>query len=425
MIKFISKASFVLLLCGILLLAGCKDTTPKKIFYDDVNLYVGQTQAIILTFEGERDAVTYSDYDETIIQIKNGMVKALSPGTTTVKITGNNTGATGSFKVTVSYEPGVQSMEGFNRAGTFDEEDPLSLWTITGTTAERHIVEIDEQGGNATYAFKLWYEDLAAIDVTLSYLLEDMPAGVYTFTMQIRAGNLGEVTALINDSEYKWTEGQIYTNKNTTYLVYELAEDGDIDFSLTVTAAAVSEGETGGWGFIDDIAVEKGDTAPENLVNSMTVNYSFEDGLEGWTVVTNDGFLGQLTENSTVASHSGAYGVNYWGAAGANDSLTISQIVSSLPAGTYRLSICMIVGCDNTSVSELQEGYIYIKNYDGADGVLTKDVKVMTGWNNGDMVVYTLDNINVTNATVEVGLVLTMGANTVWIHFDDFILESE
>lgn len=229
---------------------------------------------------------------------------------------------------------------------------------------------------------------------------------------------LDELAVSINGEQFLWSAGQIMLNKNTSYFVYELAEDGDIAFSVTVTAA---EGNSG-WGYLDDIAVEKGDTAPLISVFPANLNYSFENGLEDWVLEQNDGFLGAVNAYSTTTAATGVYAINYWGEKGASDAFTLKQTVTGLTEGTYRLSIMMMIGCD-LALTELSEAYIYIRDYDGEGSELQLPLGAVTGWNEGNMTLYALEGIEITQSTAEIGLYMSMGENTVWIHFDDFLLE--
>jgi len=392
--------------------------STTAIFIDDITMIIGETIVLKPEFTGERDAVAYSVADESVCVVRNGMLRAAAEGATEVTVSCENSEAACTFSVTVTKEAGVEAIDEFNIAGGFDNEDPLGKWEISGATAELHIVESDAEGGNSTNAFKLWCSDDGPIDVTLSRALVDMPAGTYTFTMKARAGMLDELAVSINGEQFLWSAGQIMLNKNTSYFVYELAEDGDIAFSVTVTAA---EGNSG-WGYLDDIAVEKGDTAPLISVFPANLNYSFENGLEDWVLEQNDGFLGAVNAYSTTTAATGVYAINYWGEKGASDAFTLKQTVTGLTEGTYRLSIMMMIGCD-LALTELSEAYIYIRDYDGEGSELQLPLGAVTGWNEGNMTLYALEGIEITQSTAEIGLYMSMGENTVWIHFDDFLLE--
>ncbi len=387
---------------------------------EDITVMLGDTTVISPTFTGDRDAVSYSDYDEAVIKIRNGLIRPQSVGETSVTLRCDNAGLTCTFTVTVTEEKGASAVEAFCAAGTFDLPDALSLWQLTGETAGQSVLEPDIEGGNETNAFKLWVSENGPIDITMTYVLPDMPAGDYTFTLNARAGALDELLVMINGTEYRWSQGQIALNRSTSYLVYTLPADGDITFALTAGAASGNAG----WGYLDNIAVEMGDTAPDVVVSSDTVNYSFEEGLNGWTLTPSEPFAGAVTAYSTTAAATGVYAVNYWGAAGKADAFTLSQRVIGLTEGTYTLSVMLIVGCDR-ALDRLQSAYLYIRNYDGQGGELRTDVSAVTGWNEGVLTRYEIAGIPVTAQEAEVGLYLQMGEDTVWIHLDDLILERD
>lgn len=417
------KFAVILLSVLIVCFAACSAGTPgdsngtaeHTISISDAAISLGDTLVIEPVFTPERDAVSYSEYDEEIISVKNGMIRTISAGVTTVLADCDNSDAFCVFTVTVAELEGISELDSFNEAGTFDAENPLSLWTLSGETAEEHIVEPYVEGGGKTNSLKLWVSDEGAIDLTISRTLSNMPAGDYTFMLTARAGQLDEIAVSINGDSYLWSEGYIGTSGNPSYFLYKNPEAGDISFSASFAAAAGNAG----WGYIDDISVQSGNTVPEDLVSSSTINYSFEDGLVGWTLEAPES--GMLSANSSTAVSSGVYALNYWGETSKNDSFTLKQNVSGLAEGRYRLSIRLIVGCDQ-GLENLENAVLYIKNYDGEGGELTADVSRVTGWNEGVLTEYSIDDIEISSSELEVGLRMTMGADTVWIHLDDLIL---
>ncbi len=419
------KKFAAILLAGLMLcFAACSAGSPREsggsatdasISISDISIALGDNLVIEPVFTPERDAVSYSEYDESIISIKNGMIRTISAGDTTVRADCDNSDAFCVFRVTVSELEGTSEIESFNEAGTFDADEPLSLWTLSGETASEHIVEADLEGGNKSKALKLWASDGGAIDLVLSRTISNLPAGEYTFMLTARAGQFDEISVSINDDDYLWSEGSIGSSGNPSYFLYTLPTTGDISFSLSVSAAAGNAG----WGYIDDISIQSGNAVPENLVSSSTINYSFEDGLDGWLLDAPES--GLLSANSSTAASSGVYALNYWGEMSKNDSFTLKQNINGVAEGTYRLSVSLIVGCDQ-GLEKLEDAVLYIKNYDGTGGELTVDVSRVSGWNEGVFTEYSIEDIDISSSELEVGLRMTMGADTVWIHLDDLIL---
>ncbi|MDE7117894.1 MAG: DUF5339 domain-containing protein, partial [Bacteroidaceae bacterium] len=93
---------------------------------------------------------------------------------------------------------------------------------------------------------------------------------------------------------------------------------------------------------------EASDANPVEMTQVIT-NPSFEDGLNGWTYY--QGSDTRSAENSngtyTIDNADGAYVFNTWNSSAPADGYYVSQVVKSLPAGTYELQAILASDKDN------------------------------------------------------------------------------
>jgi uncharacterized repeat protein (TIGR02543 family) len=70
---------------------------------DDITMVVGDTHLIDVTFipDGTSDSLIYSDYDENVIDLTEGLITAIAKGTTTITVGTENTDITKTISVTI------------------------------------------------------------------------------------------------------------------------------------------------------------------------------------------------------------------------------------------------------------------------------------------------------------------------------------
>ena len=412
-----------LLACVALVAMLVTACSSKSIQVENMTLTVGDVAEIKVTFNPSDsvDAVNYTVPEDQadIVSIKNGNITALKAGEATVTCTTANLSTTFTVTVKEKVESGTAggTLETFNENGTF--ENGLTGWNITGETASLMTTEADEQNGNASMALKLWTG--AAIDFTAEAKATGLKAGTYTLSYKLIGGALDKVTLYINDEMHSTDGGGLVVRPKyeTAYYTYELKEDGDITVKFEVQANAGNNDGQGGWGYLDDVKLEEGNTVPEQApqYKDYVVNSGFEDGtsFEGWTLTGS--YQGELTIKGDSANN-GLQGVNYWGDTFTDDVVNLSQQITGLPQGDhYKLTISVIADSDTDKDKELKDTYLYITH----DGTTDKVALPRTGWNSGNFTEFTIDNLSL-SGDVEVGLHIEAGVSGFWMYFDDLQL---
>ena len=97
---------------------------------------------------------------------------------------------------------------------------------------------------------------------------------------------------------------------------------------------------------------EASDENPVDMTQVIT-NPSFEDGLNGWTYYQGSDTRSADNSNGTytIDNADGAYIFNTWNSSAPADGYYVSQVVKSLPAGTYELQA--ILASDNNNIIDL------------------------------------------------------------------------
>lgn len=415
------KYLITLILCSILVVSGCnKNSTSssvnssinegKSIHIEDITLRVGDSIDIEVTFipASSVTSVTYST--STIAEIRNGVLTALVPGEDDITCTTIDSIST-TFHLTVlpKVEVELTPMELFNKLGTFDDE--LEGWNLSGNSAEVITVSYDPDRSKEDNGLKLWTD--GEVDITLNTTINSLEAGVYTISFEMVGGNLDSALLTLNDEEFSWVTGDIIiatTGYKTSYFVYEVKESENIEFTLTIKGAATN----GGWGFLDNIKIEKGNTKPRvELIENLIVNGDFEQAISNWAFIGT--YSGTIKQDAGSANN-GLYGLNYWANGTSNDSLDIKQTINIEESGTYTLSIMGILGDDNSSYL-INNNYIYL-----TQGTNTKKVELTrTNWNGGVFTKFETE-VKLTVGETEVGIHIFTTSGTSWYHLDDFIL---
>lgn len=163
---------------------------------------------------------------------------------------------------------------------------------------------------------------------------------------------------------------------------------------LGITMAVTQPG-WGNIGVLPPISVEAAETVETDYIK----NGSFEDGndgLDGWTITGLEGF------DTHSDNHSGTKSGHFWNASAGTYKCT--QTISSLPAGTYKLSLWSM-GSDGESV------YPYFAGEKG------DDVQTDSGHNNWKESVYIVKTTE-EKTNVEVGFYIEINAGG-WGNIDD------
>ncbi len=298
------------------------------------------------------------------------------------------------------------------------------IWTITPNTWDNTLFEYftyaddawmtttDNQGETG---FHFWMQDMGNFTLTQSV---DIPAGTY----KLSADAMGEdatVYLMIGDAQ---SEGKTLTAYNTW-------DDMSAEFTVDEDIQGASVGfyvecSADGYGYIDSISIETVQDTPDDtfqeiegyawVETSYITNGTFETGdLTGWdTQMSGDSSTGYGIEVSKdeYSSVNQTYAINYY-----NDSttqtapLTITQTISGLPAGTYKLSY-------------ETEGAVADSGLTLSVSGKTSNITATTGWDNwqkNESDVFTLAETG--NVTVTISGSVAEGY---WGKFDNIVLLS-
>jgi hypothetical protein len=134
-----------------------------------------------------------------------------------------------------------------------------------------------------------------------------------------------------------------------------------------------------------------------------------EPVIPGWPEVGDADALKLEWKEIGQGAHSGHYYLNLWKDAAYQ--VTTSQLIASVPNGSYSLSVWHQGG-------GYIEQYLYATKHDSSDTTLkvTKATAASDPW---EQIV--LSPVVVTNGQIEIGI-FSNGATRNWSHFDDFTL---
>lgn len=166
------KKVFALLVLGLLaFFVGCqKEPELTAMSVADMAMYVGNSQAVVIDFEGARDTVEYTVEDATVAKIIGGIVIGQKVGTTDVTVKAKNFDVSCTFKVTVkervklgkniSFENWTDgqpddwtidktissgsSLGSYNGGATTGEEKSMSYWCGKGENEADDVITIKQ-----------------------------------------------------------------------------------------------------------------------------------------------------------------------------------------------------------------------------------------------------------------------------------------
>mgnify|MGYP001767812595 CR=1 FL=1 len=402
---------------GIGLLTSCGET--NSIAVADQTIEVGDViePEVVFTPADSVDTYTFTAPEATVAQpaivtIRNHAITGVRAGVVTVTCATVNTGLETTFTVTVTAPTTNPTMDAFNEAGTF--ENGLTAWTLTGTTASVMATDVDNDRAQTDQQLRLYTG--GEIDFTISYNLQGLPAGTYTISFEISAGQMTNVDCSIDEAQYSWADSEIVfgTSKYTAnFFLVELTETTDVGFGIYFYAGA----SDGGWGFVDNIKIETGDTRPEEPqgYQDYVTDGSFEAGnLDAWI---KDGACGGTLVVKNNEPHSGSNNLDYWGNDIAGDDFYLYQTIATVAAGSNYIAKVYVINGDNNS-APLTSAYLYVMQGENTDQVNI----TVTGYDAG-YIEYTISGISL-NATqaVTIGVHFQPGSAKYWMQLDDIQL---
>jgi len=141
---------------------------------------------------------------------------------------------------------------------------------------------------------------------------------------------------------------------------------------------------------------------------NLVTNPSFEvDGYTNtptdWNVWLQSGVPSTTIKTETGYAFDGDYKLTFWNSA--NYSASVYRTFTGLENGTYTFSVWAMTNGDQDTLQ------LYAKNYGGPELTTTIDTSDIN-WN-----IFTIDNIEVTNGTCEIGIYTVAGAND-WVNLD-------
>lgn len=393
--------------------------------------------------EGSEDTINFviTSGDDVVTITESGYLTGLKEGVANVTGTTDSTNLSDSFtvSVTAALEPETTPWEQFNADGSFEAEDALDRFNLTGPTASLQTIEADSDSSrnHEGLALKLWTGDYQAatdetpevsslVDFSLGYTFTDdtLVAGTYTLEFDI-VGALSTLEAEVNGTTYSWANGDLTLNGSKYVTNYVVFEQTSATFELELKFFGAN-GDVN-WGYVDDIKLVSGNQKPEiPQVTNLLSDGSFEElGTVGgdfslqsiWELTgtpgTND--WGANLKIDSSGANDGSYGINYWHGSSTEDDFTIAQTIS-VTAGTYVLSYDIYGGdysqenSANTTISVLQEETIVASEFISPSGTYAT---------------ITLPDLSLVEGEVTIAIRIQTTASNTWIKLDNFVLTAK
>lgn len=266
--------------------SGATSEVVGTLTLEDLFLKVNDTIPLNPVFNptSVASAITYDIADKEVVSIsRSGILTALKVGVTTITAT-SETNLTDTFQVTVEENevPPLSDIDQFNLDGQF-EEASLPGWTLTGTSAAKHVIDLDADREQEDYALKLWPgefseedETASLVDFTLALTSEvTLEEGDYTLRFDL-VGNIAEIAVTLLDEVYSRETKDVVIGGaayRRTYIEFSVTEET----ILTLSMKFDSPGTQLNWGFLDDVALDEGHTKPEIPAEPNDGNY-LKDG---------------------------------------------------------------------------------------------------------------------------------------------------
>jgi len=377
-------------------------------------------------------SVTYVVADTEVATIsRSGILTGLKVGSTTVTAT-SETNLTATFSVTVNEKDEVElnTLELFNQYGQFEDES-LPGWTLTGTTAEKHVAEIDADREKEDMSLKLWAGDYSADDETASLVdftmtsifTEVLPAGDYTLSLEL-VGSIEEITLTLEGVSYSRQNNDIAISGGAyrkSWIEFTLATDKAISLSITF----LSPGTLTNWGYLDNVTLHEDHVKPVLPDEPSDGNYLKDGSFEiagsqtaflseatnaylDWQIAGSLRTGEQITFDGWAGHEDYSLKYNYWpSAAGDAGDVKVFQTFTLDEGATFNLNYYVASG-----------GITNSKIYILVDGVEVSSTLIP---NSGSYSQKQINDIVLPAGLVEFGIHIQEGGQT-WMHLDYMLL---
>ncbi len=326
----------------------------------------------------------------------------------------------------------------------------------------RIILHLDHGGDNSLYTW--WFGNVLALEPDLDFDIIGLSYyPMWHGTMDELQYNLSDVSkrydkdVLIVETAYAYTlqdgdgAGNVFVSGDEDIAGYPATPQGQFDFMNDLESIILNVPNSRGLGYFywepswlpvegavwgTDAGVEyANDTVtPTNTWDNLTLfdfdgnalesivllnqptsnlvtNPSFEaDGYTntptGWNVWLNSGVPSTTVKTESSNAFDGNYKLTFWNSS--SYSCSVYRTFTGLENGTYSFSVWAMTDGDQPALQ------LYAKNYGGSElntTINTSDIN----WN-----IFTIDEIEVTNNTCEIGIYTAAGAND-WCNLDNVI----
>lgn len=323
----------------------------------------------------------------------------------------------------------------------------------------RIILHLDHGGNNSLYRW--WFDSALGVDPNLDFDVIGLSFyPMWHGTMDELEYNLNDISkrydkdVVIVETAYAHTlvdgdgAGNVFISGDENIAGYPATPQGQFDFMNDLESILINVADGRGlgyfyweptwlpvpgavWGTAAGVDYANDTFTPTNTWDNLTLfdadgdaldsmallneptpnlltNSSFEaDGYTntptGWNVWLQSGVPATTVKTESSGAFDGGQKLTFWNSASYSGS--VYRTLTGLPNGTYSFSVWAMTNGDQDTLQ------LYAKNYGGSElntTITTSDVN----WNR-----YTIDNIEVTNGSVEIGIYTVAGAND-WVNLD-------
>ena len=269
-----------------------------------------------------------------------------------------------------TYNIGVQDANGctISRTVTIDVDpnaDFLVLNPNDGACGGLGSIMVNINAGEGPY-FIDWVGPVSGnvALVAQDYLVSDLPAGTYTFTLTNAAGcDATASVTLLNDGSLDVISSIVTDDCGRPDQIWNDIEGGNGPYEVTVTrlcdGTEVDEIMSGEAGFeIVDLIPCDYKIVVTDVNGCMTMTTVTVEPYQLFDAIVTDGVCGQFGAvriNVTNASTSGPYDIRFTGPAVGNTSDTDGDVTIPLPGGTYVFLVTSAEGCVETETVTINE----------------------------------------------------------------------
>ncbi len=199
---------------------------------------------------------------------------------------------------------------------------------VDGWNAIQFVYHASGDGFNGGFA-EMWRGDANTMPAGSIHQTVELPAGTYMLSANMRARRMtGYLYASIDDKEQK----HAYIgndNVGVRALTFVVKETSDVTIGFKHNGNATT-GQGDKWIAIDDIKITRLGDVGEISLTSQIANPSFESDFTGWT---NTGSM--AIQGNDAFEKTGTKYAEFWQP---NGTKSVSQTLSGLPSGSYRLT---------------------------------------------------------------------------------------